>query len=164
MNTATPPALELRDIHVAPPPAFWPPAPGWWLLAALLLIILVLFGYWLIGRYRRYRQQQQILGELQRLDNPDVNTQTAEFITAISTLLRRVALVCYPRQQVASLSGAAWLNFLDETGGDGEFSRGAGQILEQGPYLRHEQNVPAEQLLKLTKTWIKKNLRKAFEH
>ena len=34
----------------------------------------------------------------------------------ISELLRRVALVYYPREQVASLHGDTWLQFLNQTG------------------------------------------------
>ena len=33
---------ELKDIHGAADPGWWPPAPGWWLLALLLLLMLAL--------------------------------------------------------------------------------------------------------------------------
>jgi len=160
----TAPALDLRDIHSAPPPEFWPPAPGWWLLGILAAVLLTLVTVWLYRRYRLYRQRQQVLAELDQLKNIDADRQAAEFTTAVSTLLRRVALMRFARQRVASLSGAAWLRFLDETGGDGAFTSGAGQVLGQGSYVPHPQQVPADRLLLLAQSWIKKNLGVAHEH
>jgi len=163
MNS-TPPTLDLRDIHSAPPPEFWPPAPGWWVLGVLVVALLTLTIVWLVRRYRRYRQQQRVLAELEQLKTLDTQQQVAEFTTAVSTLLRRVALMCYARQRVAPLSGVEWLNFLDETGGGGEFSTGAGQVLAYGPYTPHTQDVSADRLLALAQNWIKKNLGVVHEH
>jgi len=158
------PELDLRDIHSAPPPEFWPPAPGWWLLGILGIALITLITVWLYRRYRLHRQRQQVLAELDQLKTLDANRQAAEFTTAVSTLLRRVALMRFARQQVAPLSGAAWLRFLDETGGGGEFASGAGQVLGQGPYEPHPQSVSADRLLLLAQSWIKKNLGAAHEH
>ena len=33
---------QLRDIHAAAEPGWWPPAPGWWVVALLLAV-----GIWL---------------------------------------------------------------------------------------------------------------------
>ena len=166
MNPAASASLELRDIHAAPLPSFWPPAPGWWLLAVLLLAALVVLGIWLLRRYRRHRLQQQILGEIGQLGDcysTDYysSEKASEFVTGLSTLLRRVALQRYPREQVASLTGAAWLQFLDETGGKGEFEHGIGQLLERGAYAPQAGDLPAGELLALARCWAKQKLKAA---
>jgi hypothetical protein len=158
MNPLAATALDLRDIHAASPPAFWPPAPGWWLLAVLLLIVLLVAGRWLSQRVRRQRYRRQILDELDHLSNCYKSETNTEFITAQSTLMRRIALNRYSRERVASLTGSEWLRFLDDTGGDGDFEQGVGRILEDGPYRPHTGELPAEELLALTRRWVMHNL------
>jgi hypothetical protein len=156
MNPAA--ALDLRDIHAAPPPTFWPPAPGWWLLAAVLLVTLVILALWTYRRYRMVRQKRQIMLELERLSECYSKDNIQEFISELSTLLRRVALRRYARDRVASLTGPDWLRFLDATGGAGGFENGVGQVLESGPYQPALNEVPAEELLSLVRLWIRGNL------
>jgi len=158
MNPTAAATLDLRDIHAAPPPEFWPPAPGWWVLAAVLLAALVMLAVWGIRRYRIYRQKRQILDELEQLTSRYTKENNVGFVTELSTLLRRVALRRYARTRVASLTGPDWLRFLDNTGGAGEFEKGVGQILEAGPYQPQTREVPAAELLALVRLWVSKNL------
>ena len=158
MNPTAAAALDLRHIHAAPPPAFWPPAPGWWVLALVLLAALMALAVWGYGRYRVYRQKRQIMHEIDHITSSYINKNTAIFVAEISTLLRRVALRRYDRAQVAPLTGAAWLRFLDDTGGEGAFEKGVGRILEAGPYQSCSSDVPAEELLALARQWVSKNL------
>ena len=144
MNPTAAATLDLRDIHAAAAPPVWPPAPGWWLLAVLLIALLVIGSLWLLRRYKVYRLNRQVMHELE-----------------LSILLRRIALRRYAREQVASLTGSAWLRFLDATGGNGEFEHGVGQVLEVGPYCPHPQELPAEELLALARRWVKHNLKVA---
>ena len=161
MNPTAAAALDLRDIHAAPPPTFWPPAPGWWLLAAVSLVLLVVLVMWALRRYRAYRQKCQIMNELNSLSSCYSKENISEYITEISTLLRRVALRRYTRTRVASLTGLDWLRFLDETGGEGGFEKGVGRVLEVGPYQSRSSDVPVEALLALVRQWVKKNLEAA---
>ena len=157
MNTAAAPMLELRDIHAAPAPGWWPPAPGWWVLAILLAVLLVLGMLWLRRRYQRRRFKRQAILELEHITDrykDDYDGLVAE--TGI--WLRRVALQRYPQEEVASLTGSAWLEFLDATGGEGEFRNGAGQVLETGPYRQRVQAVAVDSLLALARSWGLKNL------
>ena len=158
MNSTAAVALDLRDIHAAAAPTFWPPAPGWWLLAVVLLALLVVLTLWALQRYRAYQQQRQIMNELDRLNDCYSKDNISAYITEISTLLRRVALRRYARTRVASLTGPDWLRFLDDTGGDGGFEKGVGQVLEVGPYQSRSSDVPVEALLVLVRRWVKKNL------
>ena len=133
MNPAATATLDLRDIHAAAAPSFWPPAPGWWLLALLLIVVLVLSARWLFRRYRSYRLKRQIMDAIESLSD-GYQDDTEAFTARLSRLLRRIALRRYSRERVASLTGSDWLRFLDETGGNGEIERGVGRILEVGPY------------------------------
>ncbi len=147
-------ALDLRDIHEPGLPSLWPPAPGWWLVALLLLGLL-----WWLGRlgwrwWLQQRLRQRVLRELAALP---ATKDCAALIVGVSALLKRVALRRFARSRVADLTGSAWLNFLDETGGAGQFSNGPGRVLEQGPYAPTPE-CDAQALRALTRAWLTKNL------
>jgi cbb3-type cytochrome oxidase subunit 3 len=103
---------QLRDIHLPAPISWWPPAIGWWLLL-LLLIVLIAMAYWFYRRRHKQQWRRDALTELQHLQQQQLSTK--ELVTALSMLLRRVAITCFPREEAASLTGEKWLAFLDQT-------------------------------------------------
>ena len=149
-----PAELDLRDIHLPADPAFWPPAPGWWLASGLILFLLILLMAQGLKVWRRQRRRQRLLKELQTLSALGAGPELA---ARVSELLKRVALSGFERQEVAGLSGEAWLAFLDRTGGDGRFSRGLGRVLADGPYLAKTQ-FDAKGLVALAGDWMRRNL------
>jgi len=158
MNPTATTALDLRDIHGAASPALWPPAPGWWLVALIVLALLLMGAVWLHRRWLRRRDRNEILSELDALSHCSSGEHTADCIARLSALLRRLALRRYPRAQVAPLSGNAWLQFLDDTGGAGGFTRGAGRVLEDGAYRPDSGDVQIDPLLQLARRWVTHNL------
>ena len=156
MNPTGAPVIDLRDVHAPPFPDFWPPAPGWWIAAALLAGLLVTVSVHLYRRYKLRRQRRQVLSTLDALVAGYSTEAAVGFVTEVSMLLRRVALRSFPRRRVAALFGADWCRFLDETGGDGGFSRGAGQVLATGPYAARVEVDPGGLTL-LARAWIRKN-------
>lgn len=147
--------LALRDIHFAPSPGFWPPAPGWWLLVVLLALTLALLLRALYGQYRQQRRRRRLLktlSELRRQCSDDPRALAAE----LSMLLKRIALTRFPAIEVAALSGARWLAFLDETGGGERFRHGPGQVLAAAPYAP-VATLDADSLCTLAADWIRRN-------
>ncbi len=110
---------NLRDIVVPPEVALWPPAPGWWILLAGGIAMVAIFAGMIVARYRRNAYRRAALVALDTADAGD-----------ISTILKRAALAAWPRAEVASLTGADWLAFLDRTARSDVFTRGAGRDLE----------------------------------
>lgn len=157
------PLAQLRDWHLPDAPAWWPPAPGWWLVAALLLIALIWLVRRLVRRYRQGAAARSALGELAILRATFAADQDARaFAAGVSRLLRRLALERFPREQVAGLTGAAWLDFLDATGGGHEFRQGPGQVLAQiayGPGTPGTPPLDADALAELAAAWIRRHER-----
>ncbi len=110
---------NLRDIVVPPDVSFWPPAPGWWIVAAAAVALLALLAAAAVVRHRRNAYRREALRDLDAADARQA-----------SGILKRAALAAWPRDQVASLSGAAWLAFLDRTGRTDSFTHGPGRDLE----------------------------------
>ena len=127
---------ELRAIQLPPPIEVGLPAPGWWLLALLLLIGLGACLLGLLHRWRASRYRREAKAELAALLSTWQTHQDHQaHLEALQDLLKRVALSCFPRAQVASLTGEAWVAFLDQSSAGRDFRMGAGEILIDGGYL-----------------------------
>ena len=142
---------QLHDIHLPAAVSWWPPAPGWWAVMALVAIAAGLI-YVIYSRRRRNRWRTKALAELARLRDAAPECRLRD----LSVLLRRVAISRFPRHDVAALTGAAWLAFLDRTLGDAKaFQSGAGRVLLSGPYANTAE-VDTAALLDLCERWIKR--------
>ncbi len=155
-------ALQLRDIHLPPAPPFWPPALGWWVVATVLLALLAWGGHAAWRQLRLRRQRRRVMDVLARLESGLANERSPEGLAHISVLLRRLALMRFPRAKVAPLTGHAWLRFLDESGGQGRFTDGPGRVLASGPYQRAlPGNLDIVGLVALVREWVDLNSRSA---
>ncbi|MBF0157736.1 MAG: DUF4381 domain-containing protein [Magnetococcales bacterium] len=157
MNGGDPAWIDrLRPLHDPPPISWWPPAPGWWVVAALLLLMGVGAGRFVWRRRRRLRPRRQALRELAHLAERHARDHDDHALAAgVSLVLKRLALTLYARGEVASLSGEAWLRFLDATGpaGGTGFSEGPGRSLADAPY-RSACRLEAQPLLELARGWV----------
>lgn len=152
--------LVLRDIHV-PGADWWPPAPGWWLLA--ILLIAVLYGAWRLARMYFYnrRQRKAIEGAYQQVRERLLQSPDAGSVANASEFLRQVALNRYPRHEVAGLSGAAWLEFLDQSGGGDGFRNGPGAVLGDLAYRADTRaDIDAPALVQLIQSWLNSQLKR----
>ena len=158
MNPDSTPLQQLRAIHLPPDAGWWPPAPGWWVLAGLILIAAGIVARLLYRRIQSSRRNRRVLELLTDIRQRfAANANPTGLVTEVSMLLRRVALLTHARREVAGLTGIAWLQFLDQSGGQGQFCNGAGRALADGPYTPSTQ-VNSEDLLNLAARWIHHNL------
>jgi hypothetical protein len=146
--------LPLKDIHLPNNVSAWPPAPGWIILAVLLPVLLAL-GVYLYKRIRRktaLKSAAQMLNALRKEDVQD----PLQVLVALSAWLRRVAISTAPRADVASLSGSAWLAYLDTQLADAPFSQGIGRCLAGSQYQRKApEDVDLDALFNLCERWLK---------
>ena len=149
--------LQLRDIHLPDGVSWWLPAPGWWLLLIVMLLVIVL-GVFLY----RYRQQRRLhraaRQELERISMAYAqNADTQQLVREVSIWLRRVCLSFYPRSEVAGLTGADWLAFLDQpliaSKQAHRFSEGAARILDSAPY-QASTDIEADAVLLVCQSWL----------
>jgi len=146
--------LPLRDIHLPDPVSWWPPAPGWWMLLISLLAI-ALLSWFLHHRYRRNALPRAAHQALHSIGEDYRQSGDAQVLAQqLSMLLRRVSLSCYPRQEVAGLTGWAWLSLLDRTLPGDEFQHGVGRVLVDAPYSV-DSRIDGPALLQLCERWLR---------
>ena len=139
---------QLRDIHLPQPIGWWPLAPGWWALIALVcaLVVAALVWTWMRRRSARFLALREL--EAIKSERQD------EFLTQVSSLLRRVA-----RRRSAGadvLTGEAWSAFLME--GKHGLSSDSAALLATGPYgPPANQNFEPEALRTETAAWIRRH-------
>ncbi|AYC33489.1 DUF4381 domain-containing protein [Pseudomonas cavernae] len=160
--------LEQLEPLIAPPPApWWPPAPGWWLLAALLPLLL--WGLWRWRRRLQPRRQpaveqpldpqrQAALAELALLRKPYYGEPAGPWLQQLNVLLKRVCRSHYPENHCHTLSGRAWLAFLDSRCPAAGLTRW--MVLVEGGYKPHcsLDDKAVDGLYHAIDTWIRKHV------
>lgn len=117
---------HLADVVASPPPTWWPQTVGWPVAGGVLLIVALWAGWRWLQRYRADRYRRAAQAELARLHPAlagDAVTR-ADALLTMAALLKRTALAAWPREAVASLSGAAWCSFLVVNAGRAGRARG----------------------------------------
>lgn len=165
---------KLKDIHYPDtaalwPPSeilWWPPAPGIMLILIIILCIIIYLSIKIVKKIKQFYTNRKIKIALSELHSIEQNINAENFITCIqqiSFLLKRCAMVKYRAQNIQSLSGNQWLEFLNTSGNTDKFTSNAGLLMTTVPYLNNieftdkfKQDI--NNLIKISKNWIKHNL------
>ncbi|MDT3776256.1 DUF4381 domain-containing protein [Nitrospira sp. MA-1] len=144
---------ELRDVHLPAPISLWPPAPGWWITFGLVMMGGMVF-LWILRNRRRTQARRLAMHELGAIkQHYDTHRDDQWLVQRLSTIVRRYAMVTFPRTEVAGLVGVSWLQFLDRSGRTNEFTAGVGHLLSSGPY-QQQAVVSGNELMQLVEHWI----------
>ena len=152
------PQDPLANLHPLREPeliGWWPLAPGWWLLLAIVLLCLATLVYILLRRYRANAYRRRALVQLQSLrEQFSADEDSSHYITDINALLKSVALVAYPRREVAANSGQEWLSFLNRSmGADDQFR----EDFATAAYQRACPEMDMERLHRVANRWINRH-------
>lgn len=151
--------LPLRDIHLPEVIGWWPPAPGWWLTMILIPLLLGL-GFWCFRRLTRKTAVKLAKKQLTLL-LMDKHQDNADKLKHVSMLIRRTAISVAPRNDCASLTGKAWLEFLDSSLSGKPFSEGTGRLLADAPYRAYRpSDGEIADLVRLCEEWLKKQAKR----
>jgi len=125
----------LADIAVPAPVPWYPQAWGWWVLAGALFVAALVLA---IRRARRYvgdRYRRDALKACAALEaSLDSESRRATALAELAVLLKRTALSAWPRAEVASLSGRAWIDFLRRHGGRARVDERMARLLDDAEY------------------------------
>lgn len=146
--------LPLRDIHLPEPVSVWPLAWGWYglILLSIMLVILILYILNHLKQRAALKTASKMLASIKQ-----EHVDGLQSLVALSIWLRRVAISIAPRTDVASLTGSAWLSYLDHSFSDAPFSQGIGSCLADCQYRQTlPENIEIEQVFKLCEQWLAK--------
>jgi hypothetical protein len=157
--SGTPDTLKALQELPLPAPASWAPQTVGWLAVGLLLAAAALWCAW--RRWRHYRKQRYRRVALAELDGIEASlrdaTQRKAALAAIPALIKRTTLAAVPREQVAALTGEAWLAFIERT--HGQFDARSGALLAIVSYAPEHRiadisDNELDKLMKVTRDWI----------
>lgn len=145
---------KLHDIHLPPSIGWWPLAPGWYLVILSAVLFTFFVTYLARRSYLNGRAKRQALQLLKRYEQ-EYQTKPNSQISSmnVSELLRRVALVYFPREEVASLQGTAWIAFLTKSSKGIDFNALSDYLLVL-PY-QPAQEISLQPLFSNARLWIR---------
>jgi len=146
---------DLGGLFEPKPVTFSFDTPGWYVLAALLLLT----GVVLLIKWRQHRiknaYRRRALKAVKKLETQFVQQPGQNFTVQVMAIVRVAAMDAFGRRQVASLTGDAWLRFLESKGKNTKFTV-YDKVIQKAVF----QDKPVEKkqtaaIIELSKKWIK---------
>ncbi len=131
-------------------------APGWTMLFVLFLLALAMFALWKLYKYNKNKYRRLALAEISAMDIGQEHCSVIIYNTL--SLLKRVAITAYGRDNLASIQGLQFLQFLQAKIENPGFSEESEKIFTKHIYEGNQANVSLEQLELLqieSINWIK---------
>ncbi|MDA7949282.1 MAG: DUF4381 domain-containing protein [Hyphomicrobiaceae bacterium] len=143
----------LKELPLPEPVSWWPQTAGWYILAVIILAAAIWLGLHLRDRYRHNAYRRSGLAELQAMSADPTS------LTALPFLLRKSALAASTRDDVASLRGNDWVQWLNRSAGRELFAEDDGRILDRLAYANEPtarlDAATAQHLLDASTAWMR---------
>lgn len=143
-----PQLLDLMHGIVEPSAVSWlPQTEGWWVLVGWLLFVCVLGAVKWLARRRRNRYRRASLRSL-----AGIEVEAPGAAAEIAAILKRTALAAFPRNEVASLTGPDWAEFLSRT------AAGDTRVTDSAPAIAraaYHGDIRAAEIIEPAKRWVK---------
>ena len=141
----------LKELPLPEPVSWFPATAGWLFVGAVLLAILGGLAWWRWRAWQRERYRRDALARI------DAMRGAAKALALLPLVLRSTALAAFPREEVASLRGRAWVAWLNENGG--RFDPADAERLDLLPYDQRVANDlepdVAARLVDASRAWVK---------
>ena len=143
-----PEQIPLRDLHLPEAVGWWPLAPGWYAVIGVILIVCLYLLRLYLRRRARGAARRHALKQLARLTAEfEQHGNAVAFSSEMSELLRRTMLAYAPREEVAGLTGEAWLQWLDRDLDQPRFQSDTGRKLLELPYRKPDEELSGLELV-----------------
>ncbi len=144
---------QLKDIQTPIEPGWWPLALGWWYLFGLVALLWIT-AWFLKKRKQSNRSVVMASSELEKIKNEYLQTNNDNQLALnLSIWLKKVSLYAFPDQAVAGLTGQRWLEFLDNSANEDQFTTGAGQVFADSIYS-NDVKINAAAVIDLCEKWL----------
>lgn len=156
-------SIPLRDIHLPESISWWPLAPGWWITLGLLALAAVTVYLLKIFRDKQQLGKQSMQEFTTLVSQYQQDRDARQLLTSLSQLLRRVCITQFDDENIASLTGEAWLDFLDDALSNHKHQSSLSFRGELGNYLvtaQYKKSISIDEqrldhLLILSKAWLR---------
>jgi len=153
---------QLSPVAEPPTISLWPQTEAWGWVG----VVAVVLAAWLIRRLLLQRHANAY----RRVALREIDA-AGDSLGALAEILRRTALVAFPRAEVAGLYGDEWLSFLDRTSSGSDFREGVGRSFASAPYVATAEGseqpekaarvAETKQLVALAVRWVRHHRKEA---
>ncbi|MBE9539972.1 MAG: DUF4381 domain-containing protein [Proteobacteria bacterium] len=148
-------ALENFAEIVPPEGISWLPQTAGWLWLGGAVLGLALYYLWRgLAHWYRNRYRREAVARLQTLA---INSDAGEVVADINRVLKITALVAFPRERVARLSGESWVSFLNQQCEQPPFNHELTELLASSTYRRQAIDTQRHQLIQASMMWVQQH-------